>query len=147
MARRVLARRTMTGLMLPDDEQAREELRRVPFNKPVYIEIVSARNPKQHKLVFGGLLKVLVDHGEFPSIDAALLELKYQTGLIDYVVTRQDKDGNPIETRIVPKSISFANMPQAPFQEWFEAAIKVVVSKWLPVASETLRNEIYAALG
>lgn len=142
MSRRVLARRTMTGLMLPDDEQAQNELRRVPFNKPVYIEIVAARNPKQHRLVFGGLLRVLVDHGEFPSIDAALLALKYATGLVDSVVI--DRDG---KTALIPKSISFANMKQTEFQEWFDAAVKVVVTKWLPgVSSETLRNEIDAVL-
>jgi hypothetical protein len=139
---RVLARRTLSGLMLPEDEQAQTELRRVPFNKPVYIEIKAARNPKQHKLLFGGLLRILVDHDVFPSIDAGLIALKFATGHVDSAII--DKNG---DTRLIPRSINYANMKQSEFAEWFDAAIKVVVTRWLPgVDSDTLRNEIEAVL-
>lgn len=131
---KILCRRTVSGLQ-PLDDQATEELRRVPFGKPVYVEIKAARNPRQHRLLFA-LLKAVTDNTElFPSIDAALIAMKIGTGLVDMSVV----DG---QTVIVPKSISFANMPQGDFATWFDQAIQLVSERWLKVAPETLRREI-----
>lgn len=133
---RVMVRRTVSGLA-PADEQAENELRRLPLGKLVQIELKAARNPRQHRLCFM-LLKVMVEHGEFPSTDAALVALKLATGLVDYV--KIDRDGT---TAIVPKSISYASMPQNEFDAWFDSAIQVIVTKWLPgMTEETLRKEL-----
>lgn len=137
---RILARRTASGL-IPADTQAEEELRRVPVGKPVYIEIKAARNPRQHRLLFA-LLKMLVNAGAFPTTDAALIAVKFATGMIDSIVM------SPTETQMIPKSIAFANMPQADFGIWFDAALKAVSERWLPgVSDESLRNEIEEMLG
>lgn len=139
---RVLARRTLSGLV-PADEQAQAEFRRVPADKVVYIELVTARNPRQHRLLFGGLLRLMVEHGEFPSIDAALVALKFATGHVDYV--KVAKDGT---TAIVPRSISYANMRGTEFSAWFESAVKVVVEHWLPgIDSEILKAQIEEMVG
>lgn len=132
---RVLCRRTISGLQ-PLDEQASEELRRVPVGKAVYVEIKAARNPKQHRLFFS-LLKIITDNTDmFPTIDAALVALKIGTGHVDTMVTAEG------QTVYVPKSISFANMPQNQFGPWFDMAIHLVCNRWLKVAPETLRREI-----
>lgn len=134
---RVLARRTLSGLVACD-EQAAEELRRVPVGKPVYVEIVAARNPKQHRLLFA-MLNMIAEAGEYPSTEAALVALKLATGLVEEV--RMSKDGT--EIRLIPKSISFANMTQSNFSAWFESALSVVVQRWMPsMTSDQLRKEI-----
>lgn len=139
--RRVLARRTPTGLV-PADEQALAELQRVPVGKLVQVEIVSARNPRQHRLLWG-LLTVMAEAGEFPSPEAALIALKMATGLVDYV--KLAKDGT---TAIVPKSISYASMPQTEFAAWFESAIRVVTERWMPgMSSEVLKAQIEEMVG
>lgn len=138
---RVLARRTLSGLV-PADDQAAAEFKRVPPDKVVYVELVTARNPKQHRLLFA-LLNMMVTHGEFPSTEAALIALKFATGYVDSF--KVDKTG---ETFMVPKSISYANMRGTEFSAWFDSAIKVVAERWLPgVKSETLRAELEEMVG
>lgn len=133
---RVLARRTFSGFVACDD-QAAEEFRRVPVGKPVYIEIKAARNPKQHRLLFA-LLNVAAEAGEFPSTEAALITLKTATGLVEAI--QMDNQGT---VQLIPKSISFANMRQTEFAAWFESAIQVVVTRWMPnMTSEELKSEI-----
>lgn len=134
---RVLCRRTVSGL-IPCDEQAQDELRRVPIGKPVLVEIKAARNPRQHRLCFA-MLNVIAEAGEFPSTDAALFALKIATGHVEEI--RMDKDGSDV--RLVPKSISYANMPKSEWDAWFETAIRVISERWLPkMSSEELRSEI-----
>jgi hypothetical protein len=133
---KVLARRTVSGLVACD-EQAAEEFRRVPVGVPVYVEIKAARNPKQHRLLFA-LLNIVTEAGEYPSTDAALLALKLATGLVESV--QMDKAGT---VQLIPKSISFANMRGNEFSAWFETAIQVVITRWLPgMTNEQLRKEI-----
>jgi hypothetical protein len=119
----------------PLDDQATEELRRLPIGKAVYVELKAARNPRQHRLLFG-LLKALTDNTDlFPSVDSALVAMKIGTGLVDMSVV----DG---QTVMIPRSISFANMDQAAFSTWFDDAIRLVSTRWLKVAPEALRREI-----
>lgn len=133
---RVLARRTFSGFVACD-EQAQEEFRRVPVGKPVYIEIKTARNPRQHRLLFA-LLNIMTEAGEFPSTEAALVALKIATGHVESV--QIDRNGTMCLT---PKSISYAQMPQSEFAAWFDSAVKVMTERWLPgVTSETLRKEL-----
>lgn len=138
---RVLARRTLSGL-IPADDQATAEFNRVEPGRTVYVEIKAVRNPKQHRMLFAAL-KMMVDHAEFPNIDAALIALKLATGHVDRVVI--DRDGS---THLVPKSINYANMPRGDWEPWFDSALKVIADKWLPgVKSETLRAELEEMVG
>lgn len=123
------------GSLVPADGEAEQMLRRVKIGQPVWVEIRAARNVKQHRYLFA-LLRIIVDHDVYPTTDAALLALKFATGLVD---SFKLKDG---VVHMIPKSISFASMRQAEFQEWFDAAIKVVATKWLEVAPEALAREI-----
>ena len=134
---RVLCKRTASGLQ-PLDQQATEELRKVPLGRSVYVELVRARNARQHRFVMK-LLSIIADHGEYPSTDAALVALKLATGHVEEI--RMNKDGS--EVRIIPKSIAFANLSQSDYETWMTAALQVVTERWLPgVSSDDLRKEI-----
>ncbi len=138
---RVLARRTVSGLV-PADEQARAIFGKVAVGTVGYVDWVLARNPKQHALLFA-MLNLMVDHAEFPNTEAALLALKLATGHVDYIVI--DKEGTQ---HMVPKSISYANMTGPAFAAWFESAVQVVATQWIPgVKSDELRAELEQMVG
>lgn len=147
---RVLARRTVQGL-IPADTDAGAEFARVPAGRVCYVEIVRARNPKQHRLLMV-LFQMLVENDIFPSIDAAMTAVKIATGHVDVSVTAQDLDyadgegelhrlraGAPIFT---PKSISFANMGQSDFEAFFDAACKVIAERWITSVSDAELRDI-----
>lgn len=134
---RVLARRTEAGWE-PADDAAVEEFNRVRVGKVAYVEIKAARNPKQHRMLFA-LLKMLVDAGCFPTIDAALIAVKFATGMVDSVII----DPRTGATQLIPKSVSYANMTQGEFAPWFDAVIREVSQRWLPgVPDDYIRSEI-----
>lgn len=133
---RVLARKTISGF-IPADDDARQEFNRVPLGKVAYVEIKTARNPKQHRLLFALLQTMVGNTDHFPSTEVALLELKAMTGLVDtYII-----NGNTV---YAPRSIAFANMPQREFEEWFQVALKYVAEKYLLVSPQTLNLEVQA---
>lgn len=141
---RVLCRKTLSG-MQPADMQAEEEFRRVPMGKSVYMEIKTARNPRQHRLLFA-MLKIVVDNTElFPTVDAALLALKVGTGMVDMIpyFTPEGVNG----TAIIPRSISFANMTQGDFSPWFQDALHLAATRWLNVLPDDLRREVEEMVG
>jgi hypothetical protein len=138
---RVLARRTLSGLV-PEDDQAQAEFRRVDLGRTVYVEIKAVRNPRQHRLLFAAL-NMMVEHAEFPNVESALTALKLATGLVDYIVISPDGT-----THAVPKSISYASMPRGDWEPWFDSALKVIADKWLPgVKSDELRAELEQMVG
>jgi hypothetical protein len=138
---RVLARRTLSGL-IPADDQAQAEFKRLDVGRVVYVEIKAVRNPKQHRMLFAAL-NMMVEHAEFPTVDSALLALKLATGHVDYITI--DKDGTQ---HMVPKSINYANMTKGDWEPWFDSALKVIAEKWLPgVTSDTLRKELEDMIG
>jgi hypothetical protein len=121
---RVLAKRTLSGFT-PTDDASVKEFGRVPLGRVAYVEIITARNPKQHRLMFA-LLGLLVENGYFPTTDAALTAVKIATGHVVPFIDPEDG-----KTFFTVKSISFANMTQGAFEEFFNAALKAVAAKWL----------------
>ena len=51
------------------------------------------------------------------------------------------------EVYLIPMSIAFASMTQAAFSEFMDAAINVIVARWLQgTDAEQLRREVFAVL-
>lgn len=150
---RVLARKTLSGFVAADDE-AKAAFSKVPFNRLAYVEVVRARNEKQHRLLFAGLIGMLVGNGKFPSIESALDALKFATGHVDTRVAPRDisyvdADGTahivPAGTALfVPKSIAYANMSAAQWDAWWPLASEAC-AKWLGTTPDVVRQEAEAA--
>lgn len=121
---RVLARRTLSGF-IPTDDTGIKEFARVPLGRVAYIEIKTARNLKQHRLMFA-LLGILVENGFFPTTDAALTALKVAVGHVEPFIDPQTG-----QTFLTVKSVSFANMTQGAFEEFFTAALRAVAERWI----------------
>ena len=84
------------------------------------------RNPKHHRKLFA-LLKVVFEAQKFyATIDDLLSALKIATGHFD---TGKTVDGYPY---MVPKSISFTAMDQTSFNQFYDRAVDVILTKILP---------------
>jgi hypothetical protein len=96
-----------------------------------------ARNPRHHAKLFA-LLNIVHPHQKgYPTVGDLLVALKVSTGLFDTV---QSVDRIPI---IIPKSISFASMSQSDFEQWYERAIDVILTRILPnVNKDELNDEV-----
>lgn len=84
------------------------------------------RNPKHHRKLFALLKVVFEAQSSFATTHELLTALKLATGLFD---TGKTVDGIPFA---VPKSINFASMDQTGFEQWYEKAVNVILTKIVP---------------
>lgn len=84
-----------------------------------------ARNPRHHAKMFALLNAIFESQTRYPTLYALLTAVKIWTGHYDSVMV----DGKEC---FVPKSISFANMPQAEFESFYNHVINVILEKILP---------------
>lgn len=109
--------------------------------KEIKITVTHPRNPRQHRLLFG-LLKLVADnHPAFDRMDKVLLALKMATGHAECSVVN--------DTVVwTPKSISFAAMDQAEFNQFFEDALGAVTGWMLKgVTREQVLDEVTQITG
>lgn len=84
-----------------------------------------ARNPRHHAKMFALLNAVFESQNRYPSLYALLTAVKIWTGHYESLMV----DGKEV---IVPKSISFANMPQDQFESFYNHVVNVILEKILP---------------
>ena len=101
------------------------------------VSIHVRRNPRHHRLLFA-LLKKITESGAWQGDTDGLLDYcKIGTG---HVRTVMGPDG---AVHQIPKSISFASMPQDKFSKWFDATVKLVCERLLGGHdAEALKQEI-----
>lgn len=132
--------RRVGDAMFPDNEDARRALSSLKDGGCYLGEFHGARSLKQLRL-FWGLMAMLVEHEIFPARQAACDAVKIATGHVDTYIMPDTG-----EAFLIPKSIAFESLKQAEFTEFMDAAIKVIVRRWLPGAEEDLRQEFFDAL-
>jgi len=99
------------------------------------------RSLKQLRL-WWGLMRLLVDHGEFPSLESASDATKIASGHTQILIFPDTG-----EAVMLPLSISFGSLPQDEFQRVFEVALEVICSRWIiGVGKETLQKEVFRAI-
>lgn len=125
--------------LIPSDEQGRELLSAVRDGREVMVTFKPARNIRHHRLLFA-MLKLIVERtNKFDSTENALIALKIACGLVDPFI-----DAHSGKTFFVPRSISFASMPQNDFSAFFDRATYVAIQRWFPprTSAVELRAEI-----
>lgn len=128
-------------VMVPANDDAFSMIASLQDGGEYLADFRGARSLKQLRL-YWGLMKLLVEHDLFPTRDAASDCVKIACG---HVETRIMPDSG--EVQLVPRSIAFQSLPQAEFNEIFEAMIKVICDRWLAGVDEsTLRDEAYAMI-
>lgn len=119
------------GVMFPADERESERLKKLPNNEVYPIEIKRSRNPSFHGKVFAFFSFTFEHwcasqtnhaHKEEPAqFDAFRKELTVMAGYHD--VTYNIGGG----TRIEAKSLSYGNMDQSEFEEFYSALINAAI--------------------
>ncbi len=127
--------------LIPTDAASAEALRALPDGTVVAVEAKRARSPDHHRKFFA-LLKVAFDNQQtdFRSIDTMLDAIKIAVG---HAEMRETFTG---EKYWYPKSISFHNMGQQKFNEFYDKALDVICEHIMPGTDrETLENELRTA--
>ena len=103
------------------------------FSKP--------RSLKQLRL-FWGLMRLLVDHAQFPTLEAASDATKIAIGHCQTLVFPDTG-----EVVMLPLSISFAALSQDEFQRIYQAMLDVICARWIVgVGKEALEREVWRAI-
>lgn len=108
----------------------------------VTAKITRTRNPGHHRKFFA-LLKVVFDAQErFATMEQLLNFVKIATGHCDVMEIIK---GKPI---YVPRSIGFARMDQAAFEQFYDKVVKMILTKILPgVNSADLEQQVLEIIG
>lgn len=127
--------------LAPVDDEGFEALAKVRDGRDVTIEFKASRNPRHHRLFFAicKFVQIHCERMEGASIDHIKTALKLATGHVETFVDCQTG-----MTAYVPKSISFEAMCQTEFNQFFDAAVTVIVNRWMPPGTtpEEVRREI-----
>jgi hypothetical protein len=132
--------------LVPDDRQSEALLAQVKPGRRVMVKTKTARNPKQHRLLWALAAKIAENHERFQDAEHVVHELKINTG---HVSRRQiNVPGLGMVFQEWPKSIAYESMPQEEFADWFEKVLAYVAkSIWPGITSAEVRNEIGEMLG
>lgn len=111
------------GQLWPADDAELEKLATIKNGVIVRADVVVPRNEKNHRRFFA-LLSVVAQYSEtYDNKDKALLAVKIAAGHCDFLPNPRTG-----ELIAVPRSISFAKMDEAKFQEFFNNAVQGVLS-------------------
>lgn len=135
-----LFRKTLSGLT-PANTIAEDRLRKLRLGAVIQADIKQPRNVGHHRMYWA--LCGLVAENMPGDYDAEIVSeiIKIRTGHVTVARTRKGEV-------FIPKSISFAAMDQTAFKEFFDRAVRVVVTDILPgVDSDALRAEVINMIG
>ena len=131
--------------LIADERITIEGMEKIKNGQQVKAIVTVPRNLQQHRLLFALLNLVIQGQPEpaiYPTTESLLTALKYATGHVHEV-----KDMNGV-IHLIPKSISFAELDQVDFAEWWDKAINIICTRILPHCNRAdLEREIYRALG
>lgn len=133
--------------LVPDDRQSEELLGQVKPGRRVMVKTKTARNPKQHRLLWALAAKIADNSERFEDAEHVVQEIKINTG---HVSRRQiNVPGLGIVFQEWPKSISYESMPQEEFQVWWSGKVIPYVAKsiWPGIPSAAIRNELIEMIG
>lgn len=108
--------------LVPDGSDSCAAMAKIPFGARIHVEAKRPRKSGHHRLYWGLCARIAtaIDVKQENVSDI----LKIETGHCD--VIRSKKYG---EIRL-PRSISFAQMDQTAFDEFFERCVRVIQSEW-----------------
>lgn len=140
-------RETALGPVLsPADQPSLDMLKRVKPGRTVMVKTKSARNPKQHRLLWSLAAKIAENVERFTDAEHVVHELKLHTG---HVERKQiNVPGLGVVFQEWPKSIAYESMSQEDFAIWFDKVLAYVASDiWPGIKSHEIRNELAEMLG
>lgn len=136
MAKDIYLCRRLSSL-IPIDDEGRDILAGIGQGEIVKAKISKPRNPQHHRKFFSMIQLVFENQERFPTIDHLLTAVKIEAGWYHDVAI--DLEGRLV---YVPKSISFAKMDQAEFNQFYSKAIAAVCRLLPNMNAEDLQEEV-----
>lgn len=100
------------------------------------------RNPRHHRLAWGLFDLVFRNQTTYATTQELVAAIKIATGHFD---TGRTVDGLPW---VQPKSIRYASMDQQSFNEWWNKALDVIITKILPAVDKVdLEQQVMEMVG
>jgi hypothetical protein len=139
------------GRLVPRDPYSDEIVRGLRRDADVLVQVKQARSVQQVRFLYALLHKIAANHPELRSPDAIMHEIKIRARLFDPIVkTFTDRHTGEIKTQmfLAMRSLSFATMDGAEFNDLFERQIKPIIREHiLPgVADDELIREVMETL-
>lgn len=140
MAIDVLLKREGTKLGAADP-MSWDSLQSIKDGEILTASLRRARNPRHHAKLFALLNVIFPQQDRFTTLTELLNAIKMATGYFEHGKTI---DGIPY---CIPKSIAFASMCQTDFEQFYERAVDVILTKILPAVNrDELEDEVQAIL-
>lgn len=114
--------RRVDNTLVADGDESVSEFARLPFGKPLHVEIKQPRNLQFHKLYWSLVHRIADGVGANPESVSDLF--KISTG---HCTVIKSKTHGIIK---LPKSISFAKMDADSFRVFFEACVRTLYDEW-----------------
>ncbi len=126
------------GVMLPQDERARNILGKLSPGDKVLVHVHKARWPEHNRLAWLFFTRVGEAIGKTPRQVATWL--KVVTGRVDFIEMPNGK------VVAAPQSISFESMGQDEFQRFWDEAVAIVCEHILPGTAPEAFDDIAALI-
>lgn len=128
--------RTLSGLV-PADDEAQSELRRIPVGERVRAKITRPRNSAQLRYYYAMCQLVSINHRDLQTKEQVDMMLRLLT---HYDVITNERTG---ESWRLPKRLAFSKLDQAQWEQFLARAKDAVLRELLPgVANSDLEKEI-----
>lgn len=114
--------RRIDNTLVADGDESVSEFSRLPFNRPLRVEVKQPRNLQFHKLYWSLVHRIADGIGSDPENVSDLF--KIATGHCTII---KSKAHGVIK---LPKSISFAKMDADSFRVFFEACVTTLYEEW-----------------
>lgn len=125
------------GHLVPANAQSAELLAKLPDDRWVLAEVRNPRNLKHHRKYFALLQAVYPHQSVWPTLRSFQRAMKKALGHGEWVTS---SDGRQ---EFIEDSISFASMDQTEFEQFYDRAVEVILTKVLPnVDSADLEREV-----
>lgn len=120
---------------VPIDDEAQKFTRRIDHGELIMMEGRRPRNIGQHRKIWK-LASLVAENLDGVKPETVMQVIKIRTGHVNILKTKAGEIH-------VPKSISFESMDQGAFEDFFEAAVRFIVTDILPgVKRAELEQEI-----
>lgn len=140
MATELMMQRAASGLV-PVDQMGMEAMGKIAFGKNVKCVVTQPRNIKFHALFFALLNLVYINQDMYATLEGLLDAVKIAIGHCDELVTLDGK------LCMIPRSISWAEMDDLSFRDFFDRAVNIIIEKILPHTSKKdLEQEVFNLL-
>lgn len=132
---KILVVKTPSGLK-PLYDSDYDNYSKIPLGEEFEIEYTKKRNSRFHRKFFALLKLAFENQSDYRNFN----DLRYD---LTIVAGYYEENVNKITGEVTKcaKSISFSQMDEIEFNEYYEA-VKDVICRWLGIDNETLNNEI-----